>query len=132
MKRSIRKDKRDYINHLVSQAEEAAGQGNLKDLYLTTRKLVGKFQQTDIPVKDENVKPLTTVEKQLKRWTEYFRELLNCPAPELPDIPPAEIELPISCKKAHKSGDQEGHHDTEEWESGWARWIPAEAIKADI
>ena len=54
MKRSIRKDKRDYIDYLASQAEEAAGQGNFKDLYLTTKKLAGKFQQTDMPVKDKD------------------------------------------------------------------------------
>ena len=68
MKRSIRKDKRDYIDNLASQAEEAAGQGNFKDLYLTTKKLAGKFQQTDMPVKDKDGKPLTTVEEQLKQW----------------------------------------------------------------
>ena len=54
VKRSIRKDKRDYIDHLASQAEEAAGQGNFKDLYLTTKKLAGRFQQTDMPVKDKD------------------------------------------------------------------------------
>jgi hypothetical protein len=41
---------------LVSQDEIAAGQGNLKDLYLT-KKLAGKFQQTNNPVKDKD--PLT-------------------------------------------------------------------------
>ena len=54
MKRSIRKDKRDYIDYVNSQAEEAAGQGNFKDLYLTTKKLAGKFQQIDMPVKDKD------------------------------------------------------------------------------
>ena len=97
MKRSIRKDKRDYIENQASQAEEAAGQGNLKDLYLVTKKLSGKFQQTDKPVKDK-------AEEQLKRWAEQFRELLNCPTPETPpDIPPAETELPISCDKPTKA-----------------------------
>nr|KAG5687474.1 hypothetical protein BaRGS_030479 [Batillaria attramentaria] len=33
VKRSTWKDKRDYIDNLASQAEEAARQGNLKDLY---------------------------------------------------------------------------------------------------
>nr|KAG5703791.1 hypothetical protein BaRGS_009589 [Batillaria attramentaria] len=33
VKRSTRKDKRDYIDNLASQAEDAARQGNLKDLY---------------------------------------------------------------------------------------------------
>ena len=103
VKRSIRKDKRDYIDNLASQAEEAAGQGNLKDLYLVTKKLAGKFQQTDKPVKDKAGNPLTTTEEQLKRWVEHFRELLNRPAPETPpDIPPAQTELPISCDKPSK------------------------------
>ena len=109
MKRSIRKDKRDYIDYVANQAEEAAGQGNFKDLYLTTKKLAGKFQQTDMPVKVKDGKPLTTVAEQLKRWVEHFRELLNRPAPELlPDIPSAE-----NGKAAGPDG------------------IPAEAINAD-
>ena len=74
MKRSIRKDKRDYIENLASQAEEAAGQGNLKDLYLVIKKLSGKVQQTDKPVKDKDGDQLTTTEEQLKRWAEQFRE----------------------------------------------------------
>ena len=35
VKRSIKKDKRDYIDDLVRQAETAAGQGNLRDLWRT-------------------------------------------------------------------------------------------------
>ena len=38
---------------LASQAEEAAGQGNLKDLYMLTRKLSGKFQQSEnMPIRN--------------------------------------------------------------------------------
>ena len=37
VKRRIKKDKRDYIDDLARQAERAAGQGNLRDLYLMTR-----------------------------------------------------------------------------------------------
>ena len=67
VKRSIKKDKRDYIDDLARQAETAAGQGNLRDLYLVTKKLTGKFQQTDKPVMDKNGNPLTTTNEQLKR-----------------------------------------------------------------
>nr|KAG5701806.1 hypothetical protein BaRGS_000796 [Batillaria attramentaria] len=56
VKRSTRKDKRDYIDNLASQAEEAARQGNLKDLYQVTKKLAGKFQQTDKPIPAEAIK----------------------------------------------------------------------------
>ena len=42
VKRSIKKDKRDYRDVLARQAKTAAGQGNLRDLYLVTKKLTGK------------------------------------------------------------------------------------------
>ncbi|GFR70009.1 hypothetical protein ElyMa_000316900 [Elysia marginata] len=54
VKRSVRKDKKDFIDRLATQAEEAAGCGNLKELYSTTRKLAGKFQQTNKPIKDKD------------------------------------------------------------------------------
>jgi DNA-directed RNA polymerase delta subunit len=38
VKKSTKKDKRDFIENLASEAEEAARQGNLKDLYLVTKK----------------------------------------------------------------------------------------------
>lgn len=52
--KSTRKDKRDHIDNLVKQAKEAAGQGNLRELYMVTMKLSNKFQQTYKPVKDKN------------------------------------------------------------------------------
>ena len=90
VKKSTKKDKKDYIEELASQAENAAGQWTLKDLYLTTRKLAVTFQQTDKPFKDKDGNPLTSTKEELKRWAEHFRELLNRSAPETPpDIPPA-------------------------------------------
>ena len=46
VKKSVKENKKDYIEELACQVEHAVGQGNLKDLYLTTIKLAGKFQQT--------------------------------------------------------------------------------------
>ena len=132
VKKSIKKDKKDYIEELASQAENAAGQGNLKDLYLTTRKLAGKFQQTDKPVKDKNGNPLTSTEEQLKRWAEHFRELLNRPAPETPpEIPPAETELPINCDKPSKAEIRKAIVTLKNGKAAGPDNIPAEAIKAD-
>nr|KAG5698059.1 hypothetical protein BaRGS_016707 [Batillaria attramentaria] len=132
VKRSTRKDKRDYIDNLASQAEEAARQGNLKDLYQVTKKLTGKFQQTDKPVKDKNGHPLTTTEEQLKRWAEHFRELLNRPIPETPpDIPPAETELPINCDKPSKAEIRKAIMTLRNGKAAGPDEIPAEAIKAD-
>nr|KAG5713034.1 hypothetical protein BaRGS_021828 [Batillaria attramentaria] len=63
VKRSIRKDKRDYIDNLASQVEEAAQRVNLKDLYQATKKFAGKFQQTDKPVKDKNGERDTVIQR---------------------------------------------------------------------
>jgi hypothetical protein len=84
VKKSVKKDKKDYIKELASHAKNAARQGNLKDLYLITKKLAGKFQQTDKSVKDKDGNPLTSTDKQLKRWAEHFMELLFHPTPETP------------------------------------------------
>ena len=116
VKRSIKKDERDYIDDLLRQAETAARQGNLRDLYLLTKKLTGKFQQTDTPVKDKNGSPLTTTKEQLKRWAEHFRELLNRPAPDSPPDIPSANRTAHPLRQTLKGRNQEGHHDSEEWE----------------
>ena len=131
----IKKDKIDYIDDLARQAETAAGQGNMRDLSLVTKKLTGKFQQTDKSVMDKNGNPQTTTNEQLKRWEEHFRELLNRPTPDSPpDIPPAETELPISCDKPSKAEIKKAIMTLRSG-SGQAAGsdkIPAEAIKEDI
>ena len=133
VKRSIKKDKRDYIDDLARQAETAAGQGNLRDLYLVTKKLAGKFPQTDNPVMDGNGNPLTTTNEQLKRWAEHFRELLNRPTHgSLPNIPSVETELPISCDKPSKAEIKKTILTPRSGKAARPREIPAEAINADI
>lgn len=54
VKTGIKKDKKDFVENLAEQVEEAAGQRNLKDLHMITKKLANKFQQTEKPVRDKN------------------------------------------------------------------------------
>ena len=42
VKRSIRSDKRNYLEQLATEAEEAASKGNLNELYKITKTLSGK------------------------------------------------------------------------------------------
>ncbi|KAM9354978.1 androglobin-like [Pholidichthys leucotaenia] len=114
------------------QAEEAAGQGNLKDLYLVAKKLSGKFLQTDKPVKDKNGSPLTTTGEQLKRWAEHFTVLLNPPALKTPlDIPPAETTPPANCDKPSKAEIKKAIMTLRNGKAAEPDEIPAEAIKTD-
>lgn len=133
VKKGIKKDKKDYIDNLAKEAEEAAGQGNLKDLYMTTKKLAGKFQQTDKPVRDKNGDPITTTDDQMKRWAEHFKELLNRPTPAAPpDIRPAETELPINTDKPTKEEIKKAIMSLKNGKASGPDEIPAEAIKADM
>ena len=98
-----------------------------------TRKLAGKFQQTDRPIKDKKGNPLTTVVEQLKRWAEHFKELLHSPTPEEPpEIPPAETELLINCNKPTKAEIKKPSKLLGMEKAAVPDEIPAEVIKADM
>ena len=98
VKNSIKADKRNFIDTLATEAEEAALHGNMRDLYNTTKKLSNKFGKPERPVKDKEGKIIHEEDEQKNRWKEHFEELLNRPAPlNPPDIQPANTDLPIKC-----------------------------------
>ena len=83
---------------LATETEEAAHQGNRRELCTTIKKLSGKFGKLERPVKDKEGKPVSDEERQKKTWMEHFEDFLNRPAPhDSPDIPPANDDLPIDC-----------------------------------
>lgn len=127
MKRSIRADKRSYIDTLAAEVEEAAQHGNMKTL------LSGKFSKPDRPINDEEGNKIPNAEGQERRWAEHFEELLNRPAPLSPaDIQPAERDLQIACDIPSK---EEIHKAIRQLSNGKAAGpdnIPAEALKADV
>ena len=47
VKKSVKMDKRNYINGLAKEAEQAADSGNMRQLYDTTRKLAGKYSKPE-------------------------------------------------------------------------------------
>lgn len=133
MKRSIRADKRSYIDTLAAEAEEAAQHGNMETLNDSIKKLSGKFSKPERPINDEERNKTPNAEGQKRRWAEHFEELLNRPAPLIPaDIQPAERDLPIACDIPSK---EEIHKAIRQLRNGKAAGpdnIPAEALKADV
>lgn len=100
MKRNIKRDKKDYVSGLAAEVEQAAYNGNMKQMYDITKQLSGRFMKPVRPDKDKQGKTIKEIEQQIKRWAEHFRELLNRPAPpNPPDIDPAISDLPINCNK---------------------------------
>jgi outer membrane protein assembly factor BamA len=53
LKTNIKADKRNYIEALAVEAEEAFLYGNMKDLYNTTKKLPWTFSKSERPVMDK-------------------------------------------------------------------------------
>ncbi|VDP26028.1 unnamed protein product [Schistosoma margrebowiei] len=94
VKKSIRADKKKYVEELATTAKKAAREGNMKQPYATTKKLAGKCSKLERPLKDKDGKPSTEIQEQRNRWVEQFEELLNRPAPmNPPDIEAAHTQI---------------------------------------
>ncbi|VDP71635.1 unnamed protein product [Schistosoma curassoni] len=133
VKRSIRTDKRKYVEELAMTAEKAAREGNMRQLYDTTKKFAGNRRKPERPVKSKEGKVITSIEEQRNMWVEHFEELLSRPAPlnplnievaptDLPiDVGPPTIEEISMAIRQIKSGKATGPDN-----------IPAEALKSDV
>ena len=85
---------------MAKKAEIAAKQHRMKDLYDLTKKLAGKKSSTSKPIKDKHGNTLTKQEDQLRRWGEYFEELLNRPPSPIPlAIPKAKLMFDVNTTK---------------------------------
>ena len=133
VKLRLKKDKRDYIEGLAAEAEQAANCRNMKQLYDTTKRLSGKFNKPDRPVKDKQGNINNSLDQQMNRWAEHFEELLNRPAPlNPPDIEPAEEDLPINCEIPTKEEIRRAICQMKNGKAAGPDDIPAEALKADL
>ena len=65
-------DKQNYINGMAKEAEQAADNGNMRQLYDPTRKLAGKYSKPERRVKDKQGRNITGNEQQLNIWAEHF------------------------------------------------------------
>jgi len=100
IKRNVRKDHRAYADKIVSEAQEAANQGNIKGVFNAIRHLTKNAQPTTVPIRDKEGKPITSIEGQIHRWKEYMKEILNSSSArrereELVNIP---TQLPVSVR----------------------------------
>ncbi|CAG2199776.1 unnamed protein product [Mytilus edulis] len=84
VKKCCRKDKREYVNDLATEAEFTAYKGDIKTLYNITKTLSKRKTAKSKPVKDKDGKFLTNLNEQMERWNEYFINVLNRPEPDQP------------------------------------------------
>ena len=88
VKRSAKKDKRNYLKDKATEAQEAATVGDSRTLYKITRELTGTWKTQNTVVRDKEGKVVSKEEDQLARWAEHFQGVLNRPDP----VMPAEIQ----------------------------------------
>ncbi|VDP81502.1 unnamed protein product, partial [Schistosoma curassoni] len=69
VKRSIRTNKRKYVEDLATMAEKAAREGNMRQLYDTTKKLSGNRRKPELPVKSKEGEMSTSKGKHGIQWT---------------------------------------------------------------
>ncbi|VDP79811.1 unnamed protein product [Schistosoma curassoni] len=119
--KSINADKQKYVEELATTAEKAAREGNMKQLYDTTKKLAGKLSKPERPVKDKEGRPITESQEQRNRWVEYFQELLNRAAPMNPPNIEAAHRSSYRCQSTNDGRNQNGRQTNEERESSRTR-----------
>jgi Reverse transcriptase (RNA-dependent DNA polymerase)/Domain of unknown function (DUF6451)/Endonuclease/Exonuclease/phosphatase family len=133
VKKNIRADKRNFVDMLAKEAEEAAYKGNMRELFATIKKLSGKFTKPERPVKDKDGNNIPNEEQQRSRWKEHFEELLNRPEPRNPpDIEAADIDLLIDCNTPTKAEIYMAIKQLRNGKAPGPYGIPAEALKIDL
>ena len=79
VKRSVKQDKRTYIDGKEEEAELAASKGDGRAFYRITKELSGRTYPPSKPVKNSNGEILTERADQLARWAGDFAGILNPP-----------------------------------------------------
>ncbi|VDP49556.1 unnamed protein product [Schistosoma margrebowiei] len=132
VKRRIRTDRRKYVEHLATTAEKAAREGNMRQLYDITKKLSGNRRKPKRPVKSTEGVVITNTEQQRNMWVEYFKELLNRPAPlNPPNIEAAPTDLSINVGPPTIEEISMAIRQIKSGKAAGPDNIPAEALKAD-
>ncbi|VDP49194.1 unnamed protein product [Schistosoma curassoni] len=64
VKRSIKTDKRKYVEDLTMTADKAAREGNMRQLYDITKKLAVNYRKPERPVKGKEGEVITNIQEQ--------------------------------------------------------------------
>ena len=92
-KRSIKLDKKKWIEDIASKAEEASKKQHMKTLYGLTKTLCNERPRQSNSVMDKRGNLITGKKAEQERWTEYFKEVLNREEPNNPITEEEEVEL---------------------------------------
>jgi hypothetical protein len=131
VKKSARKDKRDLVDRLATEAEEATEKQDMKTLHDITRQLSGRRTNTDRPVKDKDGNTLSKTQDQLDRWKEHFSCLLNGQQVENPPVIEDGEDLDVNIGPITREEVVKAVHKIKNRKAPGPDSIPPEALKAD-
>ncbi|PIO73735.1 hypothetical protein TELCIR_04284 [Teladorsagia circumcincta] len=81
VKKSCRRDKKEFLIQKGIEAQQAADRGDTKTIYRIVNELTGNSNLLNVPIRDKNGKLLLSDEEQSDRWLEHFQNVLNQPSP---------------------------------------------------
>ena len=116
---------------MTQDAEDAAGRGDMRELYQITKRLARK-KSTQPHVLSKDGETLTSPKEQLEHWREHFQDLLNRPLPLNPaDIPRAHRTLNVKVDPPSKAEIERAVKKLKANRAAGPDEIPPEALKAD-
>ena len=93
VKRSLKADKKKWVDNIASDAEEAARSQHMKTLHGLTKTLCNERPRQSAAVLDKNCTLISGKTEILSRWTEHFQEALNRDEPHDTITEDEEIDL---------------------------------------
>lgn len=81
VKRSARRDKRNWVNNIAKEAQAAAETYRIGDLYRAAKKLTNTAKSTCKPLKNNDGELVTSKQEQLKLWEEFYGRMLSTSPP---------------------------------------------------
>ena len=72
VKKQLRHDKRQWMDNLLKDAEEAASKGHIKTLYSIKKVVCNDQAKPCGAIKDKNGKFFSSESERLERWKQHF------------------------------------------------------------
>ena len=79
---SLRNDKKAWFAQIADDLETASKSNNMREVYQMKNTLIGKTSKKATQIRDSSGNIIKDESSRLKRWAEYFEELLNADEPE--------------------------------------------------
>ena len=96
VKRSIRSDKRKWMDGITSEAEDAARKQHMRTFYGLTKVLCNERSRSSTAIPDKSGNLVSGKKEMQSRWTEHFREVLNREEPTDPRTKEDRCEFVLS------------------------------------